>query len=387
MTLFRCLVRARRLALGSTLVATSAMLRADYADLVSYFLSIQDSAIFPVSGFDADLIESAFGPRYQSSTDLYDFHRGIDLDSAGAASGVRSIVAPIAGTFYDLRWTSSGGNIVILEHSLPATYTYAGQNVTKFYTWYLHLDDSGIAANVNSWQKGDAVAQGTHLGYMGSTGAAAAEGDAYAVHLHWELRVGTNSSVEYQLANPSSTQWGFDPHWNPLLLLPTGSYTQTLEGVGSLHFGTDYAVNYTINNDETPVLNRFEVEVVNRQTDAVEAFHILDYNQRIGFDPTSTATLDTQETDVPYIEPQAYGDTAIAFATQLVVPGDWTLGLDPTLYRLDIRAYDLAGNPVNLSVNAVPEPATLAGWLGLGGLALAVRRRGRKNGQGATISP
>jgi hypothetical protein len=345
-------------------IAGATPLHADYSDLINYFLSIRDSSIFPVQGLDADQIESAFGPRTQASTDLYDFHRGIDVDSDGAASGIRPIVAPVAGTFYDRRTTSSGGNIIILEHALPATYTYGGKNVTKFFTWYLHLDDNNITADTQNWTAGHAVSQGTVLGYMGDTGAPAAGGD-YAVHLHWELRIGTNSSIEYQLANPESTQWGFDPHWNPMLLLPETPYNQSLNAVAPLIFGEDFTLAYSIDNDETPVLNRFEVAIVDRNTDAVLDSHTLDYNQRTGFDPTSTATLDSRDMTVPYVDPQLYGDNAIAFTTHLVVPGEWTQGLDPAQYRLAITAYDLEGNPVSLNVLAVPEPAFQAAILGL----------------------
>ncbi len=128
--------------------------RADYADLVTFFSSLQDTvdaAIFPVLERTTDDIESAFGPRIQSSTDNYDWHRGIDVDGTLNSD---TVVAPLKGYFYDYRYTASGGNIVILEHHFAdfnngsvTSVNYGGKTLTKFYTWHLHLYDDGVAAN------------------------------------------------------------------------------------------------------------------------------------------------------------------------------------------------------------------------------------------------
>ncbi len=87
-----------------------------------------------------DDIESAFGPRQQSSTGLYDWHSGFDVDGEDQ---VDSVVAALDGYFYDYRTTSRGGNIVILEHHFSDftddDVTFHGTTVTKFYTWHLHL--------------------------------------------------------------------------------------------------------------------------------------------------------------------------------------------------------------------------------------------------------
>ena len=357
------------------LLISQCYLRADYEDIVDYFASINTNTIFPVDTLDYDAIESAFGPRIQSSTDIYDFHRGIDIDANGTNAGDLSVVAPIAGVFYDYRTSASGGNIIIMEHNFPAPINYAGKSLSKFYTWYLHLYDDGIADNgigtndlLSGYTKGDVIPQGTVIGYMGDTGAPAA-GGSYAVHLHWELRVGSTSSLEFQLDNiGSTTQWGFDPHMNPMLLLEPheyeglgeDSYRQTLalEAGGSL--GNDITVSYQIDNDEMPLLNRIEVSIVEKGTENIATSHTLDYNQRTGFDATSTASLDTQDTNVPYIDPQSYGDTAIAFATYIQIPASWTQPYDNETYETIVKVTDLWGNIVSLTV--VPESAyTTAG--------------------------
>lgn len=361
-------------------------LQADYADVIAYFDSINSGSIFPVTGLDLDAVESAFGPRYQSSTGLYDFHRGIDIDSLGNGEGVLPVVAPIDGEFYDYRTTSSGGNIVILEHTLPSSITYQGETITKFFTWYLHLYDDGDSGTdgtddlVGGYSAGDPISQGTQIGWMGQSGAPAG-GGSYAVHLHWELRIGTNSSLEYQLNNPV-TQWGFDPHINPMLLFEpytyggsgSGFYDQSLSIEGSVSTGNDISVNYEINNDDMPVLNRFDVEIIDRETEAVAKSYTLDFDQRIGYDATSTEDLDTQDTTAPYVDPQSFGDTAIAFASMLVIPGSWTSGYSLQDYEIKITATDIWGNAV--SITAVPEPEALAGLLALTVLfSMGLRRR------------
>jgi len=386
--------------IGSLLTGAATTTRANYADVVSFFGNLyasSDAAIFPVDGSGLPAIESAFGPRIQTSTDLYDWHRGIDIDGT---LNTDSIVAPIKGYFYDYRTTASGGNIVILEHHLSdfgvSSLSYDGKTFTKFYTWYLHLYDDEVAGNatstddiVSGWTKtvgstpGTAIAQGTQIGILGDSGAAAAGGDGYGPHLHFELRIATNSSLEFQEANVgSTTQWGFDPHMNPLLLFApdplAATPTLTLENPWTP--GSDATLTYTSDANQ-PLLNTWLVEVTDTTTDAIVASHLLDYNQRIGYDASTTSTLDDYASGVllPHVDPLPFGDTATEFATQLVVPDSWLTGYSSDQYRIDVTATDIWGSALTTSFSAVPESPVTGIALATAALALTLARHRQKN--------
>lgn len=369
------------LLLSLTLTVSS---RADYDDIVSFFNTLHgsgDAALFPVSGGSLDDFESSFGPRNKSGSGAYDWHRGFDVDGADMVS---PIIAPLDGFFYDYRTTSSGGNIVILEHNISdlggGAMTYQGKSVTKFYTWYLHLWDDETAANgsstddlVSGYTKGDAISRGTQIGVMGQSGSTT------NTHLHFEVRIGTNNSLQYQTDNPGSTQWGFDPHLNPMLLFAPGSYSQTLSQSAGTVGITDLTFDYAITNDDYPVFNSVTAMIRNTMTDEEIASHVLDLNQRTGFDATSVVNLDTQDTSVPYIVPSLSPFSTIDWETQFVVPESWLNGNYGQDYELVLTATDIWGNDMSTTValSAVPEPATAASAAGLIVLLSAVLRRRR----------
>ncbi len=348
-----------------------------YTDLVSYFSGINSSTSYPVSAKGFDDVESAFGIRLQTSTGgTYDWHRGIDIDggSVGDPVGIFDIVAPYAGEFYDYRTTSSGGNIVILRHSFSSPITYGGQSLSNYYTWYLHLYDDGIVGNgigtsdiVSGYTRGDAIAQDTVIGKMGDTGSPAG-GGTYAPHLHFELRVGTNSSLEFQQNNPETTQWGFDPHMNPFLLFEpytyggtsASEYDQTLALDSAVAQNQDVTVNYVITNDDIPVFNEVKVTVKNTNTNTEVTSHTLDLNQRTGFDATSTANLDTQDTSVPYVDPVASQLSGGQYSSTIVIPSDWTSSYQDSIYEVTVMASDIWSNTESMVFNLVPEPSDYA---------------------------
>lgn len=381
----------RHLLPGLVWLATAPLGHAAYADLVNFFGALHQSAqaaVFPVDQRGLADVEGAFGPRVQTSTGLYDWHRGIDVDGT---LNVDPVLAALPGTFNRFETTASGGNTVVLEHkfadflggSVPSI-EYGGKTLTRFYTWHLHLFDDGIAGNgigtadlVAGFAVGDAVAAGTTIGILGNSGSAAAGGSGYGPHLHFELRVGTRASLEFQLENPATTQWGFDPHMNPMLLFApatpaTASLTTLAAFTGD---GADAIFRFSA-DDEQPLLNRWNVRLIDLATGATVASHTLDYNQRLGFDATSTAALDTRDLTQPYVAPQPFGDTSTAFLADLVVPSAWLAGTDPGTHRLEVDVVDLWGNTV--STVAVPEP-TAALLLAVAGVALASRARRRGN--------
>ena len=359
----------------------------EYDSLQSYFSSLHGSTFFPVDGGTIDDVESSFGPRIQSSTDNYDFHRGIDIDGTQGDN----ILAVADGVFWEYREFSGGGHTVILRHEFDSPMTLNGTSYNYYYTYYMHLYDDGIGSNgtstddiVSSWTAaktnggvGTVITAGQHIGEMGNSGSGG--GDAYADHLHMEVRVGTTNSLEYQNENPQTTQHGFDPHLHPLLFLPpevfgTPDYTPILEQLGEFEEGVGLTMQYSV-DDESPLLNRFEINIVDQLTDEVVQSYVLDFNLRTGYDHTTLEELDTQNTLVPYIDPQEFGDTAIAFTSNLVLPEEWLESYLNGDYRLDLSAYDIWDNETALSLTLVPEPGTFALLAGLASLAVAMKRR------------
>lgn len=364
---------------------TAGALRADYDDVVSFFDTLHGSghaALFPVSGGSLDDFESSFGPRNKSGSGNYDWHRGFDVDGTDMGS---AIIAPLDGYFYDYRTTASGGNIVILEHNISelggGALTYKDKSVTKFYTWYLHLWDDETAANgtstddlVSGYTQGDAISRGTQIGVMGQSGTTTNP------HLHFEVRIGTNNSLEYQTNNPGSTQWGFDPHLNPMLLFAPGTYSQTLSQSAGTIGSTDLTFDFAITNDDYPVFNTVSALIRNTMTHAEIASHVLDLNQRTGFDATSTDNLDDPTTSLPYILPSLSPFSTSGWETQFIIPESWLNGNYDQGYELVLTATDLWGTSVSSTValSSVPEPAHAVSLLGMVALASAALGRRRR---------
>jgi hypothetical protein len=384
--------------LAVCLAATTA--RADFSDIVDYFQTLNDSStVFPVSGMGYDDIESSFGPRNQVSVGgVYDWHRGIDIDggSIGDPVGVYSVVAAVNGTFYDYRQTTSGGHIVILRHDFDTPQSYQGKTLNYYYTWYLHLYDDGGAGSagtddiVSGWTSivsGNGtptqITAGTQIGWMGDSGSPGG-GASYAPHLHFELRIGSNASLEYQLDNPGSTQWGFDPHVNPMLLFNpytygstgVGQYDQLLALEAPVAPGEDIVMGYTLTNDDMPVFNRVEVVIRDKATQTTQASHTLDLNEREGYDASTTEALDTQDTSVPYLDPAGITDTE--WVSTIVVPAEWAAGYDED-YEVVFTVSDIWGNTESEVVSLVPEPATWAAAAGLLALGVLLPRRARRS--------
>jgi hypothetical protein len=87
-------------------------------------------------------------------------------------------------------------------------------------------------------------------------------------------------------------------------------YNQSLALAAPVAQGEDIIVNYTIDNDETPLLNRIEVEIIYNATQSVQKSHALDFNTREGFDASDDDLLDIPEPSKPHLDPVAFGDNA-----------------------------------------------------------------------------
>jgi murein DD-endopeptidase MepM/ murein hydrolase activator NlpD len=212
-------------------------------------------------------ISSTFGPRWKTSESRYDFHRGIDFqgnlgDQVFAISNgqITGLHPEGSSEFPD------GGNTLIVEHALSTPFQWQGTTVDTIYALYLHLNDFLVAL-------GDPVSAGQAIGTMGATGTAA------VIHLHFEIRLQTTCSLEYQLANPlaSCAQYGFDPHIHPFAFI-----------------GGANADNITLDHEQTQIFvvtyeaTRGDLDLNELRTD----LGTINFNRRTGIDASSTATLD-----------------------------------------------------------------------------------------------
>lgn len=325
--------------------------RADYAQLVQAFAQIRTNTVWPVQGGSADDIEETFGPRRQPSNNgAYDWHRGLDIDHAHG----QVIVAAYAGEFFRYTNFTSGGHTVILRHRFPTPVPYLGKSLQYFYTYHMHLDDALVPQWVKDAQAGGTrpeVTAGQQIGYMGSSGQG--PGEDYAVHLHFELRVGSQSSLEFQLGNiatNSASYYGFDPHMHPLLLFQPTPTRILLSEVTPLTTTQDGTVLITIDNDDQPNLNRVEVRIYDRRDGSLVKEHALDLNQRTGFDASSTAQLDARDLTKPYFAPLYFTDAQTNYQTQLVIPKVF-VGPDFDEHQvLNVVARDIWGRTTQLPV-------------------------------------
>ena len=101
------------------------------------------------------------------------YHRGVDIVSNDHSDNVIAANDGIViyASLENMHNNNSGyGNYVVIQHN------------DSNYTLYGHLQDDSITVT-----KGDAVCQGQIIGKIGQTG------NAFAPHLHFELREGANS--------------------------------------------------------------------------------------------------------------------------------------------------------------------------------------------------
>jgi hypothetical protein len=101
--------------------------------------------------------------------------------------------------------------------------------------------------------------------------------------------------------------------------------------------------------DDQPLLNRFDVRIVKKSTNTTVAQHTLDFNERLGFNATTNAALDTPDKTKPYISPISFGPSAASFATDLVIPKTWVGGNSGSKFLTTVTACDIWGLSKTLS--------------------------------------
>lgn len=123
----------------------------------------------------------------------------------------------------------------------------------------------------------------------------------------------------------------------------------------------DGLILVAVDNDDQPVLNRVEVSILEEASGAVVASHALDLNQRLGFDATTTAALDSRDTSRPYFDPLPFEDAQKDYQTRLVIPAGFAAPLFTGDRRLRVVARDIWGRAVQL-----PAPVLSARHVGAG---------------------
>jgi murein DD-endopeptidase MepM/ murein hydrolase activator NlpD len=254
---------------------------------------------------DITRISSPFGPRLKASdANRYDFHRGIDFPGTAGDSVYAIDDGELYAAYPDGSATyPDGGNVVVISHEVDP-FTFQGETVTQMYAVYLHLQDFGAAAQayLNEGTQ-SVVAADDVIGTMGQSG------DTDFVHLHFEVRLQTSCSLEYQLANPTAScgSYGFDPHVNPIDLF-TGDVaedvTTTLVSADANTVVARVAVGQDRLNFNGIVFTVLDAD----SDDVVLTQSVLDYDHRTGFDATSTEALDEPQRDDILVEPAAFNE-------------------------------------------------------------------------------
>ena len=167
-----------------------------------------------------------------------------------------------------------------------------------------------------------------------------------------EVRVGTSCSLEAQIKPGSSCLvLNFDPHVHPMWMftaLPVIDMSLTiLQKPGIDISKPDGSVQFESRADQ-PLLNRIEFTIVDKSTSLQVAHHVLDFNQRIGYDATSTDTLDPPDKTKPYMDPLPFG-SAPRYKTNVALPALFVGAYYGAAYESTLTATDTLGRSISTS--------------------------------------
>lgn len=273
-------------------------------NLKDYFIVLREQTIWPIKNSTNNDIISTFGPRAMHEN-TYDFHRGLDI----AAKAEAKVKAVTDGVLFDVVNWEGAGNTVILQHTFNSPTSYHDQELTYYYTLYMHLS----SAKYSEEDLGKNIKAGQVIGYVGQTG------NATTPHLHLQLMVGTWYDLETQLAYPDSqySGFGFDPAVNPMLLFPPEEKNITLSLIKTPTKKQDGIAECAFSANQ-PFFNKVKVIIRDKATKQVVKQHILNYNHRTGFDATTNEALDTPDITKPYISPKSITTTNIVIPKKYI---------------------------------------------------------------------
>ena len=291
-------------------------------------------------------LSSPFGPRLQASEGfLYDYHRGIDIPGDLG----EPIVALADGEVYRTYFEGApgnpypdGGTVVVLRHIADQPIPLHGGLHTIYYSLYLHLDsivEELVVEPDTPPEERPQVSGGDVIGTLGQTGGTTFD------HLHFEIRVGTTCSREFQIANPESSCASYfgetprDPHINPTVFL--GYIDENATQIEVLQ-ASPLQVRVTAPRSE---LDLDEIRVVHSGGEKV-----VNFNHRTGIDPLN---IDNPDYDGVLISPAQFNTSSPTYEItfEFAGIGDFTM----------IEARDIWGDVTSLTPATVPSMS----WWGL----------------------
>jgi murein DD-endopeptidase MepM/ murein hydrolase activator NlpD len=241
-------------------------------------------------------IGSPFGPRVMElEGGRSDFHLGLDIPLE-IGTPVRSLAKGTVFKVNPENLETGSGNHVYVEHLLETPFTWQGVEITRYYSFYQHLDSYIVS-------EGDALERGALLGHSGDTGTK-------APHLHLEVRLQTHCSLHYRTENPDSTCGidGFDPHINPLAL----SDSTKPGGLSVSAVSLDPLVlKLSLGVDDLD-LNRIESDL-----------GTVDFNSREGLDARTLSALDDLDYGWMRIEPLELDESAAVYLLHFAQIPQW----------------------------------------------------------------
>lgn len=300
---------------------------------ISAFSEMQstNSSIWPCpSSYGGDFLSSTFGPRIKLSTSQYDFHAGVDI--SGNVGDL--IVAPYGGVVEKSDTYAKSGHTLILVHTLPGVATLLGKSSLRFYTVFMHLEEILV-------QPGDIIERGEIIGKMGMTGHASFP------HLHFEVRLETRCSlVDFDNPSTKCNTCGYDFHISPMLILPLTDAGGTTVMAEYLSYISDSVTKVVRVNSvgSNPSINAYKVSIV-RPGGQVRDSYVLDSNQRVDFDVTSTSTSNTPNMNAPFLEPVMLRQNSESWNTFFRIPKSW-FGTKSATEKLVVEILDIWGQTV-----------------------------------------
>jgi len=264
-------------------------------------------------------LNDSFGPRIQTSSGLYDFHRGVDIsrDVGTQVVAVADGEVTIAGEHESYRDTT-----VQIRHTL--------EDGTFLISHYTHLFSVTEGLEV-----GDVVSRDEPIA---STG----QGTSSYPHLHFELRTSeTGSSYQRYAVHPLS----YLPYTNEV---PPALTIEDVSRVDDAHVRVDLTI--TVTGEEADLL-LVTIEVHDASDDTMLSSHRYHINEWNAAHET-VSDLDEEVVDGLHFAPEEFHDEK----------SDWVLGMSfleleaPAGTSLSIRvtAEDALGASATVSTDVTP---------------------------------
>jgi hypothetical protein len=250
--------------------------------------SVFTNPVITASPSTPPTVTQVFGPTATGHGDTPYFSKGLFFPGRRTDSVLAIGDGTVVGTYTASQTNTpfaGDGNVVLLRHSLPFAVSFQGILTTTLYSVYMQLN--AIEPTITA---GRSVTKGSVLGQMGQTGTLAVP----AIGLRFETRLATPCSLEYRLANPTSSfcfAYSFDPQVNPFLFIPANqqAISSTASGMSVTAMPDWSSVTVTTPSDARTI-NQIVFHTAISTGGAVPDT-VLDFNLRIGFNANRTSLL------------------------------------------------------------------------------------------------